>query len=256
MGAAVAVLGVVTYRFLRRHSLFEIENVEPGQVIFSEGEEGDCAYFIHEGSSRWFGRKRSRKSDRAAYNRQYFGEMALISNAPRNATVRAVTPAKVAVLGKANFLALMKVMPATQQDIMKTVNERAMRHSSEVNEVNLAGRRNWEMKNHSAGILVAGLQYLGCYDASLRAQGRRHGGAGYFHQEMQDLPRCGWEWQSGSGKLLGVTFTPLSSDEVQKMSDDDIKKIITEGKDKMKPVKDLTDADKDNVIAYVRTLKK
>lgn len=49
MLGVAAVFGVVAYRFLRRHSLFEIEDVEPGQVIFREGEEGDCAYFIHGG---------------------------------------------------------------------------------------------------------------------------------------------------------------------------------------------------------------
>jgi len=60
----------------------------------------------------------------------------------------------------------------------------------------------------------------------------------------------------GMAKLLKTTITPLDSDEVQSKSDADIKKIITEGKDKMKPVKDLTDADIANVIAFVRTLKK
>lgn len=60
----------------------------------------------------------------------------------------------------------------------------------------------------------------------------------------------------GMAKLLKTTITPLDSEEVQSKSDADIKKIITEGKDKMKPVKDLTDADISNVIAYVRSLKK
>ena len=32
--AAAAVAGVATYRFLRRHSLFVIESVEAGRVIF------------------------------------------------------------------------------------------------------------------------------------------------------------------------------------------------------------------------------
>ena len=59
----------------------------------------------------------------------------------------------------------------------------------------------------------------------------------------------------GVAKLLNVTFKPLGSDEIQKKSDADFKKIITEGKDKMKPVKDLSDADMDNIIAFVRTLK-
>src|SRR5271170_3419061 len=45
----LCVLGVATFRFLRRHSLFEIEEFGPGEVIFQQGEEGDCAYFIHSG---------------------------------------------------------------------------------------------------------------------------------------------------------------------------------------------------------------
>jgi len=55
--------------------------------------------------------------------------------------------------------------------------------------------------------------------------------------------------------LLNVTFKPLGSEEIQKKTDAEFKKIITEGKDKMKPVKDLSDADMDNIIAFVRTLK-
>lgn len=60
----------------------------------------------------------------------------------------------------------------------------------------------------------------------------------------------------GMAKLLKTTITPLDSDEVQKKSDAEIKQVIVEGKGKMKPVKDLTDTDIDNVIAFVRTLKK
>ena len=60
----------------------------------------------------------------------------------------------------------------------------------------------------------------------------------------------------GMAKLLKTTITPLDSDEVQKKSDAEIKQVIVEGKGKMKPVKDLSDADISNVIAFVRTLKK
>ncbi len=128
MLGVAAVLGVVTYRFLRRHSLFEVEDIEPGQVIFREGEEGDCAYFIYGGE---FAVTREENGTEKVIARlstgQYFGEMALIGNESRNATVRAVTPGRVAILGKQNFLTMLKLMPHTQEDIMKTVNERAMR---------------------------------------------------------------------------------------------------------------------------------
>jgi mono/diheme cytochrome c family protein len=60
----------------------------------------------------------------------------------------------------------------------------------------------------------------------------------------------------GMAKALNVTFKPLSGPEVQAKSDADIKKTITQGFGKMKPVAGLSDADVDNVIAYVRSLKK
>ncbi len=57
-------------------------------------------------------------------------------------------------------------------------------------------------------------------------------------------------------KMLKVEIPHLGSADVQGKSDADIKKVITEGYQKMKPVKGLADKDVANVIAYVRTLKK
>jgi len=61
---------------------------------------------------------------------------------------------------------------------------------------------------------------------------------------------------AGMAKALKVEFKPLGSAEIQGKSDADLKKVITEGSGKMKPVSGLSPADVDNVIAHVRTLKK
>jgi mono/diheme cytochrome c family protein len=60
----------------------------------------------------------------------------------------------------------------------------------------------------------------------------------------------------GIAKAMGVTLKPLGGDDVQKMSDADLKKVITAGSGKMKPVTGLTPAQTDDVVAFVRTLKK
>jgi mono/diheme cytochrome c family protein len=57
-------------------------------------------------------------------------------------------------------------------------------------------------------------------------------------------------------KIMAATIPPLPSKEVQSLSDDDLKKVIVEGKGKMKPVKDLASADVTNAIAFVRSLAK
>ncbi|MFZ3216501.1 MAG: cyclic nucleotide-binding domain-containing protein [Candidatus Acidiferrales bacterium] len=127
MLAAVAVLGVAIYRFLRRHSLFVIEDMAPGQVIFRQGDVGNCAYFVHDGEVEVVREENGVEKKIATLSKgQYFGEMALISDASRNATVRAVTPVRVAILGKQNFLTMLRLLPSTQEDIMKTMNARAM----------------------------------------------------------------------------------------------------------------------------------
>ena len=56
-------------------------------------------------------------------------------------------------------------------------------------------------------------------------------------------------------KMLKVEIPHLGSKDVQGKSDADLKKVVTEGYEKMKPVKGLADKDVANVIAFVRTLK-
>lgn len=63
------------------------------------------------------------------------------------------------------------------------------------------------------------------------------------------------EAKPAMAKMFKVEMKHLGSKEVQALSDDNIKKIITEGQGKMKPVKGLSDSEVANVIAYVRTLK-
>lgn len=57
-------------------------------------------------------------------------------------------------------------------------------------------------------------------------------------------------------KMFGVPIPLLTSPEVQALSEADIRKIVTEGKGKMPPVKTVTGASIDDVVAYVKTLKK
>jgi mono/diheme cytochrome c family protein len=57
-------------------------------------------------------------------------------------------------------------------------------------------------------------------------------------------------------KAMNVQIQSLSSPEAQKMSDDELKKVVTDGKGKMRPVASVTGKSVDDVVSYVRTLKK
>jgi len=63
------------------------------------------------------------------------------------------------------------------------------------------------------------------------------------------------EGKDSIAKMFKVEMHPFSSAEVQSKSDADIKKIITTGNGKMKPISGLSDQQISDVIAFVRTLK-
>jgi len=57
-------------------------------------------------------------------------------------------------------------------------------------------------------------------------------------------------------KMMKVDMHDLKSADVQSRSDGDLKKVITDGQGKMKPIASVTGASTDDVVAYLRTLKK
>jgi len=126
--AAVAILiGVAIYKYNTSHHLFDIESYEPGDIVFHEGDVGECAYFIHSGEVEVIREHQGQQQVIARLGKdQYFGEMALLTNNRRNATIRAASKVRVAALGKKNFMTLLSVLPGTKEDILKTVQARAM----------------------------------------------------------------------------------------------------------------------------------
>ena len=64
------------------------------------------------------------------------------------------------------------------------------------------------------------------------------------------------EGKDSIAKAMKVEMKPLSSQEVQSKSDADLKKIMLEGIGKMKGTKDLDAKGADDIVAYLRTLKK
>jgi mono/diheme cytochrome c family protein len=57
-------------------------------------------------------------------------------------------------------------------------------------------------------------------------------------------------------KMMKVEIKDLKSPEVQAHSDADLKKVITDGQGKMKPIASVTGGSADDVVAYVKSLKK
>ena len=64
------------------------------------------------------------------------------------------------------------------------------------------------------------------------------------------------EGKDAIAKMMKVELRHLGSKEVQAKSDADLAKVSKDGAGKMKPVADLKDKDVQDIVAFLRTLKK
>lgn len=95
-----------------RGSLCDIlleETFKDGQAVVKEGEPGERLYFIEEGRAKTYKRNR-RGEDELVFEFQqndYFGELALIKNTPRAATVVAKGNLKTCSIDRDTFKRLL-----------------------------------------------------------------------------------------------------------------------------------------------------
>ncbi len=80
-------------------------------------------------------------------------------------------------------------------------------------------------------------------------------GKAVFAKKCRTCHGAEGQGNAGMAKVLKVEIKHLGSADVQGKTDDDLKKIITEGVGKMKPSKGLSADDVTNIIAFVRTIK-
>lgn len=97
------------------------EHFEPGQEVFHEGDVGDRVYIILSGKADVL-----RGDDKLATlaRGDYFGEMALLQMATRNATVRCAEPMDVLALPKREFNVLSANLPELRRSFEKKSTER------------------------------------------------------------------------------------------------------------------------------------
>jgi cAMP-dependent protein kinase regulator len=89
----------------------ERRDLAPGERVVAEGETGDRFYVVLSGLLRASQRERG---DRTLLRPgDYFGEVALLVEVPRTATVGAVTPATVASCDRATFDELVRPLFVT-----------------------------------------------------------------------------------------------------------------------------------------------
>jgi CRP/FNR family cyclic AMP-dependent transcriptional regulator len=104
-----------------------------GEVVFHEGDPGDALHLIEKG--RFAIRVSTPLGERATLAirgpGELFGEMALITSAPRSATVAALEPAETYSIGQSDFEELRRAHPGVNS-ILVSVLANAVRRMDEL----------------------------------------------------------------------------------------------------------------------------
>ena len=103
----------------------KILSFQPAENIVEEGDPGDSFYLIREGRVRVL--KQTGDSELVLSElgpAEGFGEMSLIIDQPRSATVRAIGPVSALQLTKDDFSDLMRAIPALATKMHRLVDER------------------------------------------------------------------------------------------------------------------------------------
>ncbi len=97
------------------------EHFQPGQTVFEQGDVGDRIYVIRQGEVEVM-----RDGVRLAMlgPGEYFGEMALLSNLPRNAAARATKATDVLTIAKGDLTKLLSSFPELGKDLASLAERR------------------------------------------------------------------------------------------------------------------------------------
>ena len=109
--------------------LVKMGSLPLGTVLFQKGDAGDAMYLIEDGRVRiYILDAEGDEVTLAEFGRgEFFGEMALIDGKPRTAHARVVDAARLAALGRADFLRYVNRHPEVALAMLSVISERLRR---------------------------------------------------------------------------------------------------------------------------------
>jgi uncharacterized membrane protein len=110
----------------------EEDTFEPGDVVFSQGDEGSALFLIEEGAVEIaYGEGHGRITLATLYNGQYFGELSLFDGAPRSATATATKRSRLVRLDREDLVDFVNKNPSAALRIIAEMSER-LRQTNEL----------------------------------------------------------------------------------------------------------------------------
>lgn len=97
----------------------------PGEHLCEQGEEGDSAYIILEGAADVVvATDRGKRTVATVGAHDIVGEIAILCDVPRTATLVATTELEALIVSKENFLKLLKEFPEMALEVMRVLAQR------------------------------------------------------------------------------------------------------------------------------------
>jgi CRP/FNR family transcriptional regulator, cyclic AMP receptor protein len=122
---------------LRGMATDNVKLLEPGDVVFKEGEQGDLMYVLLEGAVEL--KKKVERGETVIKTvdtpNDFFGEMALLDDRPRSASAIAVRKTKVLAVDGPTFESMILANGKFALKIIKVLSARVRRSNDQVSEL-------------------------------------------------------------------------------------------------------------------------
>lgn len=140
-----------------------LRQVSAGEAVIRQGDRGDAYYLVRRGTFEVVDEGGDREEVlRVVGPGESFGEMALVDNAPRNATVRAVEPGQLYVISRSAFDRLLadraevRTIAATLQQLDELRALQPFAHLGPAELADLAARGRWCAVTPGADVVTQG----------------------------------------------------------------------------------------------------
>jgi CRP-like cAMP-binding protein len=116
----------------------ELQTYEDGEVVFNEGEAADCAFVILDGDADIYANTDAGQVVVGTLkSNQLLGELGVLTNSPRSATIRASGKLMMLRISGEMFLKLLAENPSVALDVMRQLSGKLV----------LAHRQNEELQD-------------------------------------------------------------------------------------------------------------
>ena len=131
-----------------------------GSVLFREGDQGDCAYVIEEGKILVYLEREGEEVPISLLKKgEIFGEMSLIDNLPRSASVKALEDCVLAVVTKDQLLERFNTSDSLVQLLLKVMMNRVRKNNLSYTQIqDLNANQNQDLDQNGVDAAIENLK--------------------------------------------------------------------------------------------------